>query len=210
MTDNNWPTYHLSNHRDHIHAIGVIAVAYSSYEGSLFRLYAHHPQVQKMPWEMAQLYYTTLNEERRLKAIQTVFKRYEKDKERLEFVESLIKHFDWCSDIRNKLLHSELYPAAFGGEKDKLYLIKPTSKNDLASAYLWLSVQQLREIADQFDLGKRTCAHFLIKLRIRDIPADQLPNGYDLLADEEWPDPLVIPPRVELSPAPQWGRVRPS
>jgi hypothetical protein len=35
MTDNNWPTYHLSNHRDHIHAIGVIAVAYSAYEGWL-------------------------------------------------------------------------------------------------------------------------------------------------------------------------------
>jgi hypothetical protein len=44
-SDNNWPTYHLSTHRDHIHAIGVIAVAYSAYEGSLFRLYAHHAQI---------------------------------------------------------------------------------------------------------------------------------------------------------------------
>ena len=58
MTDNNWPIYYLSNHPDHIHAIGVIAVAYSAYEGELFSRYANHPQIQKMPWEMAQLYYT--------------------------------------------------------------------------------------------------------------------------------------------------------
>jgi hypothetical protein len=119
---------------------------------------------------MAQLYYTSLNDERRLKAICTIFKRFERDQERLAFVDSLVVHFDWCSDIRNKLLHSELYP-----ERDKLYLVKPTSKNDQSPVYLWLSVRQLRDIADQFDLGKRTCAGFVIKLRVRDIPADQLP-----------------------------------
>jgi hypothetical protein len=48
----------------------------------------------------------------------------------------LIAHFDWCSDIRNKLLHSELYPALFGGQPDLLYLTKPTSKNDSKASYL--------------------------------------------------------------------------
>jgi hypothetical protein len=43
------------------------------------------------------------------------------------------EHFDWCSDMRNNLLHSELYPAAFRGEGDTLYFVKSTSKNDLAS-----------------------------------------------------------------------------
>jgi len=33
-----------------------------------------------MPWEIVQLYCTTLNEERRLKAIRAIFKRYEKDR----------------------------------------------------------------------------------------------------------------------------------
>jgi hypothetical protein len=57
----------------------------------------------------------------------------DRSKERWPTAQTGNEHFGWCSDMRNNLLHSELYPAAFRGEGDTLYFVKSTSKNDLAS-----------------------------------------------------------------------------
>jgi hypothetical protein len=199
-----WPSYHKGR-RDHIHALGVIALAYSAFERGLITIYAHHCAQQHMPYELVQLYYSSLNEKSQLKAIRTIFETYEKEPAALAFVSALIDYFNWCSDARNTLLHSELYPTLFGGDADKLYLTKPLSKRDLGSAYMWLTLAELRDIADKIEHGKRECAGFLIYLRCRDISVDQLPVGYKILGGDPIPPPLVIPPELKLSPHPEHG-----
>src|ERR1700733_2977500 len=199
-----WPSYHKGR-RDHIHALGVIGLGYSAFERGLVTLYAHHCAQQHMPYELVQLYYSSLNEKSQLKAIKVIFDTYENDLAALAFVSALIDYFNWCSDARNPLLHSELYPTIFGGDADKLYLTKPQSKRDPSSTYLWLTVDELRDIADKIEHGKRECAGFLIYLRCRDIPPDQLPVGYRAMLQEPIPPPLVIPPELKLSPHPEHG-----
>jgi hypothetical protein len=158
-----------------------------------------------MPYELVHLYYSSLNEKSQLKAIRTIFDTYEKELAALAFVASVIDYFNWCSNARNTLLHSELYPTIFGGDGHKLYLTKPLSKRELSSTYLWLTVNELRAIADKIEHGKRECAGFLIYLRCRDIPADQLPAGYRAMLQDPIPPPLVIPPELKLSPHPEHG-----
>jgi hypothetical protein len=199
-----WPSYHKGR-RDHIHALGVIALAFSAFERNLITIYAHHCAQQHMPYELVQLYYSSLNEKSQLKAIRTIFETFEKEPAALDFVTSLINYFNWCSDARNTLLHSELYPTLFGGDEEKLYLIKPQSKREPASTYMWLTLAELRDIADKIEHGKRECAGLLIYLRCRDIPPDQLPVAYRSYMDVVIPPLLVTPPELKLSPHPEHG-----
>ena len=199
-----WPSYHRGR-RDHIHALGVIALGYSAFERGLVTIYAHHCAQQHMPYELVHLYYSSLNEKSQLKAIRTIFDTYEKEPAALAFVSSLIDYFNRCSNARNTLLHSELYPTLFGGDTDKLYLTKPISRREPDSTYTWLTLDELRDIADKIEHGKRESAGFLIYLRCRDIPADQLPVGYRAMLQDPIPSPLVTPLEFELSPHPEHG-----
>jgi hypothetical protein len=201
-----WPSYHKGR-REHLHALGVIALAYSAFQRGLGTVYKHHPQRLGMPAELVELYYSSLNEQTQLKAIRTIFRSSEKDGNALAYVDRLIDYFDWCSDARNKLLHSEPYPTLFGGSPDKLYLTKPQSKKDPEPTYLWLTVRQLRDIADKIEHGKRECAGFVIYLRCRDIPVDQLPLSYRIFFNDPMPGLLTIPPTLEPSPHPEHGRM---
>jgi hypothetical protein len=70
---------------------------------------------------------------------------------------------------------------------------------------MWLTLTELRDIADKIEHGKRECAGFLIYLRCRDIPTDQLPVGYRMLGGDPVPPPLVTPPELKLSPRPEHG-----
>jgi hypothetical protein len=79
-----WPSYHQGR-RDHIHSVGVIALAYSAFERGLVTIYAHHCAQQHMPYELVQLYYSSLNEKSQLKAIKTIFDTYEKEPAALAF-----------------------------------------------------------------------------------------------------------------------------
>lgn len=189
-----------------MHALGVIALSYSAFQRSLQDLYAFHPNQQKVPNELTDLYYTSLNEKSQLKAIRTVFASFEKDPAVIALVNNLIDFFDWCTHARNELLHSEMYPSMFGGDKDKLYLIKQASKKDKTPSYKWLTVQELRDIADKIEQGKRNCAGIIIYLRMRDVPLDQLSLSYRGVIDTLPPQPLVIPPPLDTSPHPQHGK----
>jgi hypothetical protein len=111
----NWP---LPNYNPgppkHLHALGVISIAFNSFEASMFGLYRHHLDLNKVPYEFADFIHVSLNDQLRLKLIKIVFDKYEKDSNVIYVVENLIRYFDWCCDARNKLLHAEHYPAAFG------------------------------------------------------------------------------------------------
>lgn len=205
MTDD-WPSYY-SGKRDHLHALGVIALSYSAFERSLQALYAHHAQQQKIPNALADLYYTSLNELGQLKAIRAIFKAYDEETETVALVNNLLDFFDWCSKARNELLHSEFYPAMFGGDPDRLYLIKRKSKKESAPTYHWPTVKELRQIADHIEEGKRQCAGIIIYLRLRDIPIGQLPQAYQDIQHELPPPPLVMPPPLHVSLQPHYGQM---
>ena len=104
--------------KDHLQALGVIALSFSAFQRSLHELYAHHPQRQNIPYELADLYYTSLSESDQIKAIRVVFKAYEKEPETIELVNNLLDYFNWCWGARNQLLDSESYPSLFGGDPD--------------------------------------------------------------------------------------------
>src|SRR5207302_702487 len=150
-------------------------------------LYAHHPQRLRLPNELVDLYYSSLSEGLQLKALRAVFRSYETDPNLLAFLNSLIDYYNWCADARNKLLHAEFYPASFGGHPDKLHLTKPLSEGDRNPTYFSVTVEEVRDIADRIEHGKRECAGFLIYLRCRDIPRDQLPPAYKEFFDEPLP-----------------------
>jgi hypothetical protein len=93
----------------------------------------------------------------------------------------------------------------FGGDSDKLYLTKPQSKREPRSTYMWLTVEELRGIADKIEYGKRHCAAFSIYLRCRDTPSDQLSINYRILGGDPIPEPLAVPAELKPSPHPQHG-----
>jgi hypothetical protein len=65
-----------------------------------------------------------------------------------------------------------------------------------------LELPKLRDMADKIEVGKKHCARLQIYLRVRDIPASQLPRGYAAYVDEPLPELLAIPDALELSPSP--------
>jgi hypothetical protein len=93
-------------------------------------------------------------------------------------------------------MHSELYLSLFGEKPDKLYLVKRASKTKPDPVYITLSVDQLRDIADRINHGKRQCAAFIIWLRVRDIPIKELPISYRMFGDGPMPEPLETPARI--------------
>jgi len=195
----------------HLHALGVISVCYNSFQEGLNSLYRHHLQIRKLPSEVIDLYFFKLDEERRLKAINAVFKQYEQDKQVQEVVKSLTNYFEWAWDARNKLLHAEPYPSLFARKNDRLFLAKRKSRTNLETGYLFPDLPTLRDIANKIEFGKRECAGIVIYLRARDTPTHQWPlwlKGLSRKLPEklERPDDLVLEPRPYNGPIPPYLR----
>jgi len=104
----------------HLHALGVIAIQFASLERSIDILYLNKALNQKLPQDLVELYYFTINEEKRIEAVRSVFKKYEKNPLVKNLVENLLEYFQWCRNCRNQILHAERYPPALGGDKDML------------------------------------------------------------------------------------------
>jgi hypothetical protein len=142
-----------------------------------------------------------LNEEKRIQAVREVFRKYEANPAMVKSVENLLNYFQWCRNTRNQLLHAEHYPAAFGGERDTLHLIKRLGKQSPEPGYMKFRLAQLRTIADQMRAGLVQSAELNIHLRFRDAPANKVPRAAaDVL--EALPPELRIPPNLELSRTP--------
>ena len=202
-SDDNWPSpaYYVGPPK-HLHAFGVLSAAYNAFDDGMFRLCMHHLEFLKLPHNLAEFFYLSLNEHQRLEAIEKVFVHCEKDPNVVALVKNLIKYFDWCSDVRNKLAHAESYPAAFGGKAGHWHLSKRRSKKDANRGYMALKLDALREMADKVERGIRHCALIQLCLRVRDIPLSQLPSAYADYADAPLPELLIIPEKLELSSCP--------
>ncbi len=200
--DDKWPKYNHAKH-NHLHAIGVIAHSYNSFEEGMFSLYRHHLCLLKVRQKLIEVFYLSLNEQQRLAAIKVTFSECEKAEAR-KVADSLVDYFAWCWDVRNKLIHAELYPASFGANLENLHLMKRLGKKTMDRGYLELELQTIRDLADKIEHGIRQCAGFQIWLRVRDGDKSSWLKPF---ADEPLPEILVVPAPLELSLRPQKGPI---
>jgi len=184
----------------HLHAVGVISSCYNSFEESVFELYQHHPRIQKLPVKLIHLYYRSINERERLAAVKAVFAEYEKDANVISLVENLVTYFEWCWDVRNKIIHAEQYPALFSSVK--LSLSKRIGKKTSERGYMSLDLERIRGFADKIEFGKRHCARMVIYLRVRDVGLAHLSSAYRQYEHEPLPNKLDVPETLDLSPSP--------
>ena len=202
-SDDNWPLpkYNPGSSK-HLHALGVIAVTYAGFQRSVDNLYAFHPRQQKMPDELIDLYYFTLSEDKRIDAVHSVFKTYEKDDDVVAAVKNVLDYFKWCKRTRDQILHAERYPASFGGDPDTLYLIKRVGRRSAKSGHMALKLNELRSIADKMRVGIVQSASIHIHLRVRDTPIDKIELGLRPYKDKSLPQALNIPAHLKLSATP--------
>jgi hypothetical protein len=203
-SEDRWP---LPNYNPgatkHLHAIGVIAVTFAAFERSVESIYFFYPQRMNLPDELINLYYFSLNEEKRLAAIREVFRSFEQDPAVVAAVENVLSYFQWCRNVRNQILHAERYPASFGADPDTLYLTKRMGKQSPQSGYMNFKLPELRSIADRIRAGIVQSATIHIHLRVRNLPIDQISPSLRIYATDPLPKPLEVPDALSLSPLPR-------
>jgi hypothetical protein len=176
----------------HVHAIGVIALAYATLQSAMDRLFLNRA---KSEW--AEKYYYLLNEEKRSDAIKEVFKN--DDPGVVEAIGNIVTYFNWCRACRNILLHAESYPSdgvPFPG--DALALIKRLKKKGATEpGYTALTLQELRDVANRIRDGIEQCAKINLFVHFRDRPG-ALPDKYREHA-RSLPAKLPIPKPIELA-----------
>jgi hypothetical protein len=137
-TDDDWPGYYGASYAKHLHALGVIAVSFATLQVGLDSMYLRGAANRRVPPDLARTYYFSINEEKRIAALKTIYSQ--EDKSLVEMIDNLIDFFQWCQHCRNNLLHAEPYPVAIGRVKDVLYLTKRVSKTSDKAAYIKLSL----------------------------------------------------------------------
>lgn len=202
-TEDTWPLPQYNpGSRLHLHALGVISVTFVALERSMNEHYINCAVRAGMPIDLVDKYYLHLNEDSRMQAIRDIFKVHEKEKEVTALIDNLVSYFNWCRNCRNHILHSELYPPAFGGEKDTLYLIKKASKKSTKSGYMKFKLIALRGIADKIRYGVVQSAEIHIYLRYRDVPSHKVRKSLRAYVHDPLPGKLRIPRSLELSQNP--------
>ena len=156
-----------------------------------------------MPDDLVNLYFYTLNEERRIEAIRIIYGDYEKKHpEIMALIHNLLDYFNWCRACRNHLLHAENYPATFGGDPEALYLTKRIGKQDPKSGYMRFTLPRLRSIADKMRAGVVQSATIEIRLRYLGVSPSELAQPYRDIVRQPLPQPLRTPRNVKLHPRP--------
>jgi hypothetical protein len=197
-----WPKYNPGR-RDHLHAIGVLANSYNSFEDGMFSLFRYHLSSRKIPRKVIDFMYLSLSEPQRLATIKLAYKECEQRKQVQELVRNLIKYFEWCCDVRNKLIHAQHYPTTIGDNVSNLHLMKRIAKKSPEHGYMELDLQTLRDLADKVEKGKKHCAQVQISMRFRDTPKAKRPAWLIAYGSGPRPKILDIPKTLELSPRPR-------
>jgi hypothetical protein len=177
----------------HVHAIGVIALTYSTLQDGMDRLF-----LGKADSEWAEKYYYMLSEEKRSEAIREMFK--DETPGVVAAIDNLVKYFGWCRTCRNNLLHAQSYPSGLVRFTDgALALIKPLKKGSSKPGYMALTLQDLRDIADRMQEGIVQCVNIHLFLRHRGRP-EEAPKEYRERA-RSLPPNLPIPKPITLAPS---------
>jgi hypothetical protein len=187
----------------HLHAVGVIAVVFAQLERSVESLYHAEALRKKMPDDLTNLYFYTLNEEKRIQAIRQIYNGYNKiHPEIVALIGNLLDYFNWCRDCRNHILHAENYPAAFGGKSETLYLTKRIGKQNPRPGYIQFTLPTLRSIADRMRAGVVQSATIEIRLRYLGVPLADIRQPYLDIVREPFPQILPVPRNLKLNPQP--------
>ena len=194
--EDTWPAPVYDNRAPkHVHAIGVVALAYATLQSGMDRLFLNRAQS-----EWAEKYYYLLSEDNRSGAIKEIFKDDTPDV--VEAVGNIVKYFDWSRACRNSLLHAESYPTGLVPFPDgALGLTKRLKKGSGGPGYMALTLQDLRGVADRIRDGTIQCAKIDLFVRYRD-RLEELPEKYREHA--RWlPPKLSIPKPIALVASPQ-------
>jgi hypothetical protein len=194
--EDTWPAPAYDNGPPkHVHAIGVIALTYATFQSAMDDLF-----LSKAKSEWAEKYYYGLSEEKRSDAIKDIFK--DEDPGVVDAIGNLVKYFDWCRACRNNLLHAETYPTGLvpfpGGA---LGLIKRSKKGSAKSGYMALTLQELRNVADRIREGivQLVKIHLFISSRAR---PEAVVEKYREYA-KSLPPSLSIPKPIALASGPR-------
>lgn len=195
--EDNWPspTFHPGP-KQHLHALGVIAITFARFEA---HLYALCPSVAKrLNIEFDSKEFLKLNNKLKIKKIRAFFDEHEKRDDVNTSINNLLDYFDWCQHCRDQLLHAERYPATFA-KGDVLYLTKRVDTISAKSAHVDLTLDEIRDIAMKIRAGVVQCAHLSLYLRYGGVPREKIDPKY-LPCAEQLPTKLDIPKRLKLKP----------
>jgi hypothetical protein len=199
-----WPRYSFDpGPPEALHAVAVISACFNSFERILFDIYIHHLDRKKYDRFISEQYFLAIDERRKLDLIKQTFKRLEKKPRVSALVFNLVEYFEWCSKVRNSVLHGEIYPALFA--RANLNLMKRPSKRSYGVLYLSLDLPELRNLADRVEAGRMQAAKISAHLRFRDTKPRhrtrlQLRHGREPL-----PKLLRVPKPLTPSVLPHFG-----
>lgn len=183
--------------QSHLHALGVIAVTFASFQASIEALYLSFSKKHNVPDNLARLYYFNLGEEQKIRAVRAVFDELEARDDIKGAVANLMDYFEWCQNCRNQLLHAERYPASFS-KKNVLYLTKRVRKTASEYGHVALGLEEIRDIAEKTRAGVIQCAELSIYVRYGGVSLEKIDPRY-LPYAERLPNKLDVPPRLELA-----------
>jgi hypothetical protein len=172
-SEDDWPGYYGRDYRKHLHALGVVAISFATFQASLDTLYLRRAELLGLPEDFAKLCYYSLNDDKRLVVLKSIFS--EESPRIISRIDNIVEFFQWCKDCRNNLLHAEPYPPGPSAIPHRLYLKKKVSRASAKDAYIKLSLQSVRLIADLIRSGSVQADHILLHLQYRDTPRESLP-----------------------------------
>jgi len=204
--DDKWPNYSTFNPGPpkHLHAVGVIASCYNSFERILFDLYLHHLNRNKVPKQLSAQFFLSRDQSRRLTLINEVFSAYEKRQKVKDRIVNLTEYFTWASEIRNMLLHAEVYPTLLRDDI-AFNIIKRKGRYTLDSGYQSFGLLQLRDYADKIQEGRLQAAKIAVHLRYRDTKPQYRSGALQRHGLEPFPRKLDLPEMPQLWESPHAG-----
>ena len=160
---NSWELRHYPNHKQHMHALGVIAANYNDLEGEFYRLF----YVTSDKFNVAKLIFSKLNNAERmevaLKVAQTEPALFR------PLFEYFVSGFGIAAENRNILMHSKAHNAWSyePGATTHLTLAKQIKSKPDENNFVQLEVKDLQNIADDLaNLSKFGWELFLWRLAL--------------------------------------------
>jgi hypothetical protein len=185
--------------RDHLHALGVVALNYNALEISFYILFCEYVGNSSFS---AQLF-SQMKNNFRLETLQAAVVHQEKDSEVINAIGWYVGAFNICATNRNILMHS--VHDLVESEDTALKLLKSHRSDPLKQTNLLFDVPTLRQVADEiWSLDYYTIdLCFYLQTRSGSMPAD------DPYARTTLPDKPAPPKNLSLLLQPD-GRSKPA
>jgi hypothetical protein len=212
------PDYHPGPSREHLHALGVLALNYAKLQRDMDDLFLLSAERKRVPREWAETYYYALSEDKRSQAIKEMFKdapppsglRSKAEPgagggsgpEIAEAIGNLVSVFEWCRDCRNNLLHAESYPVGLAPLPDGAFALTERVRKSSKPVHIVLTLRELRAVVDHVRDSVVQCARIHLFLRYAGQRPDDLPERYRKYA-RSLPPKLVVPRRMKLALSPK-------